>query len=961
MAQTPDGLLWFSNPRGLYSFDGIAFRLFEQDPSTAATPLPNSHYLLATRSGDLWLFAFHGAPVRIRDGRVRLFGRVEGAELQVLGWPQEDSHGTIWAVLNGRQIVYLGRDEEWHPLSDPPLTAGHLTTLFMDSSDTTWIVIDEHLYRKDSSDVQFKRIDIVLSGATTIRQGQKNDLWISSSGVGAPASLEANLLRVDKNGFVLYSTRVSKSVSTILPVSDGSLWVLTQSNELLRLHPYAGRKQLDAEVESSNEFELQVAPAELHQNALLSAANGGIWVAGIGGAEQFTRASLVPAMIPAPVGNWQSCLDSSAALWIADPRGVLYRRVNGILEKVKGERNVDALLCQRDGSLIISDERGLELFSGRHIMHLPRIPQLGALGLHKQYVYTGATHMPDKRIIAAVAGNAIGHGLWELNDGKWTRFLQDPDQPEVTALRPEADGGLLIGFREGKVQVFQQGTSTVMPIAGTPLGALGFADTVYGTMAYGSHGLALKTVSTFRRIAFADPENGVGITGVVQTRNGDVWLNGAEGIVKIPATEMQQFCVHNEHLVQTLNVREGNFVGPSLTSLFSDTAHVDPDGRLWFATVNGVVSLNPDRPASAELPKLAIRRIYADGRPIGNGLSIGPDVDTLRLQYIGVDLSNPQAVSYRYQLVGADQSWQDVGTRNEAIYTHLRPGKYVFRVMASNAPNLWTAPVQSVPFTVLPRYYQTLWFDVLCGCVLLLLLWVAVNARLRFLSADIRIRAEERADERIRIARDLHDTLLQGVQGLLLAFHAAAERVPEFHESKRALEHALSVAENIILEGRDRVKGLRTLHVPGDSLQIALEALSKDLDPSRKVVFEVIRSGKERCLFPEVAAESFLIAREAVINAYRHAKPTKIQVRLNFAPQVFSLVCLDDGRGIEVKQLRAAEETGHWGFRGMAERSERLGGSFEYSSAPGKGTFIQISLKAGLAYQDHHLLWRPPL
>jgi hypothetical protein len=203
-------------------------------------------------------------------------------------------------------------------------------------------------------------------------------------------------------------------------------------------------------------------------------------------------------------------------------------------------------------------------------------------------------------------------------------------------------------------------------------------------------------------------------------------------------------------------------------------------------------------------PQLAIRSITADGRPPDSKSTFPPEIATLNVRYFAADFANPKNVIYGYQLDGADTSWQDVGSRSEAIYTHLKPGRYVFRVMASNSDGVWTEPVVSEPFTVPPRFYQKGWFAALGILAAVQLLWLAYAIRFRFVSREIRMRAEERADERIRIARELHDTLLQGVQGLLLTFHVAAEKVPADHESKKTLEKALATADQIILEGRNR-------------------------------------------------------------------------------------------------------------------------------------------------------------
>ena len=225
-----------------------------------------------------------------------------------------------------------------------------------------------------------------------------------------------------------------------------------------------------------------------------------------------------------------------------------------------------------------------------------------------------------------------------------------------------------------------------------------------------------------------------------------------------------------------------------------------------------------------------------------------------------------------------------------------------------------------------------------------------MRIRLHFLAADIRVRAEERAEERITIDRDLHDTLLQGVQGLLLTFHTAAERVPGDHVSKQALDRALATAERIILEGRDRVKGLRALDLNDEELAPALESVAADLNPEGKVHFALLRPNSRHTLQSFAASEIFLIAREAIVNAFRHGNPTRVSVEFDYGKRSFTLTCSDDGSGFNPDTLNPAHLRDHWGLRGMSERAEKLGASFSSHSAPGEGTRIKLTLKASRAY-----------
>jgi len=318
-----------------------------------------------------------------------------------------------------------------------------------------------------------------------------------------------------------------------------------------------------------------------------------------------------------------------------------------------------------------------------------------------------------------------------------------------------------------------------------------------------------------------------------------------------------------------------------------------------------------------------------------------------------MDLTDPRRVVYRYRLEGpdaSDSSWHDVGPRTEAAYTRLPPGSYRFQVMASNGNDIWTQPVSSATFRILPHYYERPWVQGLFVLAGLLLAWAAISLRLRYVSAAIRMRAEERADERVRIARELHDTLLQGVQGLLLSFHVAAEKVPADHVSKKALEKALTTADRIIVEGRNRVSRLRADNLNDAELKSLIESVAANFNSVRTIDFSVERSGGSDILHSDVVDEIFCIAREALTNAFRHSEASRIVIELDYQKGEFRMSCRDNGRGFDAFPQRANATNGHWGLRGMAERAERIGANFACISSADQGTEIQVRVPARLAY-----------
>jgi signal transduction histidine kinase len=582
--------------------------------------------------------------------------------------------------------------------------------------------------------------------------------------------------------------------------------------------------------------------------------------------------------------------------------------------------------------------------------HVPLLP--GLQGYGENYIFTGLLPTPDRGLIAAASGTATGKTLWLYTNDKWSRYL--PSQKfsgEVTAMFVDSRGTTYLGQSTGDVTLVNgMACHTLHSASSQYSGILGFAETSFGVFAHGALGVALVQGDRLQVITFANPEYSKNVTGLVQSLNGDVWINGFDGIARIQSAEIRAAVAEPTHAVSATNFQEGDFKGPSMPLLFSSTAHVDPSGTLWFATLNGVISVDPTRLTSPAPPHVIIRSVTADGGGPSPRGEFPPHVSMLDVRYLGVNLTNPDAVVYRYRLDGVDGDWVEAGHRTDAIYTRLRPGRYVFHLMASNGDGMWTDPVTAAPFLVRPSFYQTWWFAMLSALTSVVLAWFVISSRLRSISQDVRVRAEERAEERIRIARDLHDTLLQGIQGLLLTFHVAAQKVPPDHESRSALEKALSTADRIILEGRNRVTRLRSDHLTDAELIPSLECFASDLNGEGTVQWVVERRGGTDRLENQVVDEVFSIAREAMTNSFRHAQASRITVELDYGTREFKVSCRDNGRGFNANDVLAGATDGHWGLRGMAERAKNIGATFSCQSAPAAGTEIAVALPARRAY-----------
>jgi signal transduction histidine kinase len=314
----------------------------------------------------------------------------------------------------------------------------------------------------------------------------------------------------------------------------------------------------------------------------------------------------------------------------------------------------------------------------------------------------------------------------------------------------------------------------------------------------------------------------------------------------------------------------------------------------------------------------------------------------------------PQKVRFRYKLEGRNAEWQDVGTRRQAFFSDLSPGPYTFRVIASNNDGVWNNTGASWGFNIAPAFYQTLWFQTSVALAGVGLILFASRLRLRQITARAEFRYAERLSERTRIARELHDTLLQSLQGLLLDFHSLTYMLPDRPvEAREALGTVIENARQAITEGRNAVDGLRPLQHEGSPLELTVNKLGLDLashcHEEASPNFDVRVEGVQRTLAPIVGAEVDRIAIEAVRNAFLHAHAQHIEVEIGYHAKEFRLLVRDNGRGIGAAILQDGRN-GHYGVTGMHERARLLRGKLDLRSEIGSGTEVELRVPASRAY-----------
>jgi signal transduction histidine kinase len=377
--------------------------------------------------------------------------------------------------------------------------------------------------------------------------------------------------------------------------------------------------------------------------------------------------------------------------------------------------------------------------------------------------------------------------------------------------------------------------------------------------------------------------------------------------------------------------------------------------------MRGVVAIDPN--AVNGPPPVVIEEAWANKVKLGRDgpTSVAAGNNTFDFNFTALNLSAPERQRFKYRLEPYDKDWVDAGTQRTAHYTNMAPGEYSFQVIAANSYGIWNDRGAGVRFVLRPHFYQTNWFYALCAATLLALLWMAHQFRLRHLQRAFNVRLEGRLEERTRIARELHDTLLQSFQGLMFSFQAGRNLLPgRIEEAIRTFDRAIREGDEAIAEGRDAIQGLRADPALESNLEHLLTAAGKELARSSGAegeppAFRVTVEGARQPLSPLLQDEVYRITREILRNAFRHAHASRIEAEITYDRQFFRLRIRDNGKGIDPKVLEQGARPGHWGLPGVRERAKRIGAQLKLWSEPGAGTEVELTVPASVAYAASHV------
>ena len=598
--------------------------------------------------------------------------------------------------------------------------------------------------------------------------------------------------------------------------------------------------------------------------ALLQDRERNIWVGTNTGLHRFSHSNVVRNGAPP---CFQGAFSEAAAAFAAGDAGVLWMACHdGSTPHVDEIR--DGAVVSRQTTPIFNvayrDPQGTVWFGGPTALGHLESDRIITTALPSQ-----VRGRPIQALVRDSSGalwvSASRAGVFRFHDGEWSAYGNLEALPRGYALVATADGGSVwFGYSNNRIaRVNGRLVHLFDATLGLDVGHV-LAILAQGGEVWVGGGARHRA---FRRYALRVDTQCIGgtlhgISGIVRARNGDFWLNGTNGIAHIARQEIERAVGDPGHRVQSeiFDYLDG-VPGTAVQIRPQPSAIETTDGRIWFSMTSGVISIDATRLVRNPLPPpVTIWSLTNGGKQYPNrGAEVRLPIHSTSLQidYSAGSLTVPERVHFRYKLEGLDREWQEVGARREALYTNLGPGHYTFRVSAANNDGVWNNADASIRFTIPPAFYQTRWFYALCGLACVVILIALYGVRIRQVAAQVRGRLEARLAERERIARELHDTLLQGMQGLILRFQAAADRIAPGEPVRRMLEESLDRADKLLEEGRDRVKDLRPAASDVADLAQALAAEGEQFAQLHSAVFRVSVQGTRRDLHPIVREEGF--------------------------------------------------------------------------------------------------------
>jgi signal transduction histidine kinase/ligand-binding sensor domain-containing protein len=947
IAQTPDGYLWLGTEFGLLRFDGVRTVPW-QAPAGQTLPSTRIFSLLAARDGTLWIGTSKGL-ASWSGGKLNQYPALAGQAIRAA--IVQDQEGTIWAgglASSPPGKLCAIRNGDMKCTGDDGGLGNGVSGLYEDGKHNLWVGVRNGLWRwKPGAPEFYAETAPAANGGGIQGIAEERDgaiLFGALNGIGRLAGGKTETFPLPPSVQQLIAVRMLRD-------RDGDMWIGTADRGIVHVQP--GRTDVFTQADGlSGDY----------VTALFTDREGTIWVATDGGLDRFRTLAVPTISLSQGLSNasvLSVLADRDGSMWLSTRRG-LNHWINGQIT-IFGQ---DGLLNGDYAGSMFQDSRGRIWASTLHefgyldngrFVALKNVPggavysicedhagnlwianrERGLIQLFKdgRVAETPWTALGHKDPALALAADPIRHGLWigfqqdglaYAADGKVTQSYAVPQglgEGRVNALQIEPDGTLWAATDGGLSRLKNGRIATLAGKNGLP------CDTVHWMLADDAQSLWLYTTCGLVRLDRSDL---------------DRWTGGA----------IRSMLLDSSDGVRSLDDNGG----------YTPHAAKSSDGRIWFLPSDGASIVDPNHlPVNKLLPPVHIEQITADRKEYrvpADGRAVIPlpeRVRDLEIEYTALSMVASEKVLFRYMLEGWDTEWLNAGPRRQVWYSNLPPREYRFRVVACNNSGVWNEAAASLTFSIPPAYYQTTWFLILCVAALLGILWAGYRLRLRQVAQQFNTHLEGRLAERTRIARDLHDTMLQSFQAVLMKFQAVSHQLQDHPEARGALDSVVAQARQAIVEGRNAVQDLRSSTQLTNDLALAISTLGTELAAECAAgaapEFHVGVAGTSIDLAPLVRDDVHRIACEAVRNAFRHAQASRIEVEIHYERRQLRVRILDNGKGIDPTVLSEGGRAGHFGLPGMQERAKFVGGKLTVRRRIETGTELELTIPASVAYR----------
>jgi ligand-binding sensor domain-containing protein len=925
ITQTADGYLWIGTENGLVRFDGVRFQPWTPPPGETIDSRVFS--VLGTRDGALWVGTGRGLS-RVTNGHVKNFET--GSRINVMF---EDGDG-VWIA---RSRARDGRGPICH-------------------------VDDRGMQCRGKSD------GLSMETAGQIVRDRENGVWFGGSS-GLSLWAEGKVTNFFEEEF---TEEKIFGLNALAASADGSVWACLEHEPpaVLRRYLHGAWTMLTPPRIDEKDIEISGLFIDREQSLWIATMGHGLlrYARGV-----FDHFSMADGLTSNDVRAFHQ--DHEGNLWVTTSQGIdMFRDARVVSYSVREgliADSVSSVAGSVDGRVWIGNVGALDVLQGETVASIR--PQQGFPGRvitsmyadHAGRVWVGVDRglwvyeQGKFREIKRIDGNAVGRVLAITEDSDHTIWLQggqgflqvrDEKVSDVPALQdvvgyalvPDPKEGIWLGMRDGELARLRGDALERFPAApdakqGSVMGVAADADgSVWAAVRQG----LIRLVGKERKLLGV--RNGLPCEfyyGLVQDNHGAVWMYGQCGLVSIARAELMKWWARPDTVVQVNLFDMLDGAEPGMAT-FQPSATKTPDGRLWFANDRVVQMIDPDRlQKNGKPPPVHIERVVADRREYApqQDLVLPALTRDLEIDYTALSFAAPQKVRFRYQLEGRDSNWQDPETRRQAFYTDLRPGPYTFRVIACNQDGVWNESGAMLRFRIAAAWYQTNWFRALAIFLALVVAWTLYRLRVRQIRRNLSARFDERLAERTRIARELHDTMLQTIQ---------ASKMVADTQGNEQLSTWLGQA---VEEGRAALNSLRSSTTQENDLARAFRIAAEQCPKPDAMDIGFIVHGTPLDMHPIVRDEICRIGDEAIRNACMHSHATQMTIELRYEKDVILRIA-DNGVGIDDNVVTQGKE-GHFGLQGMRERAERIGATFTLVSTPAGGTAITLVVPGKVVFR----------